>query len=319
MRRWLVAVAVVLLVAELTVRSLTGVLPPPSGWPTDEFPLKDDRTAELADEGGTGVVIVGSSVADVSVDPTALHHPRGAYNAGLVGATSWVVDVWTRLLVVPRLDPDVVIVAVSSRDLNDNSGGAEESDETFRRSAGGRWLLGTESTADRVERWFTERSALLRYREVLRRPVEALAGYDPPDRDAAAITELGLETHLLDTDYRLDDFVDTFFRTQTLRDFALGGDQEAAFRRLVTSLAAGDRRVVVLDVPVTADYVALHPRGADDMADYRAAVDAVVTETGAELVRPGVWASAFFSDPLHLNGAGVERLGPLLAEVVATG
>ena len=319
LRRWAAAVVTVLLVAEVGVRLLTDVLPPPAGWPTDEYPLKDERTEELAGDGGVGVVVVGSSVADVSVDPAGLDHARGAYNAGLVGATAWIVDAWTRELVVPRLDPDVVVVAVSSRDLNDNGAGVALSDGLFRRSEGGRRVLGTESTADEVERWLDERSALLRYREVLRRPFEAWAGYDPPDRDAAAITELGLETHLLDERYADRAFAVDFMRREPLRDFALDGVQEAAFERLVTGLVADGRRVVVVDVPVTQDYVDAHPRGEQDMDDYRAVVDAVVARTGAELVRPGVWEPSLFSDPLHLNGAGVDRLTDLLAGVVSRG
>jgi hypothetical protein len=303
LRRWALAVAAVLLAAEALTRSLTGVLPPPAGWPTDEYPLKDDRTTELAASGGVGVVIVGSSVADVSIDAAELHHARGAYNAGLVGATAQIVDAWTRELVVPRLDPDVVVVAVSSRDLNDNGAGVAVSDESFRQSPGGRRLLRTESAADRLERWLDDRSALLRYREVLRRPLEAFTGYDPPDRNAAAITDSGLETRLLGDDYRGDAEILRFMRDEPLRQFALGGVQQAAFEHLVLGLAAGGRRVVVLDVPVTADYVASHPHGEDDVGARRA---------GVELVRPGVWADRFFSDPLHLNGSGVARLTSLV-------
>ena len=319
MRRWLLAVVGVLLAAEGGVRVLTGTLPPPAGWPTDEYPIKDERTAELADAGGTSVVIVGSSVADVSIDPAGFGEPSLAYNAGLVGATAWIVDVWTREVVVPRLDPRLVVVAVSSRDLNDNGAGVELSDHLFRESEGGRRVLGTESTVDRVERWLDERSALLRYREVLRRPFEAFAGYDPPDRNAAAVTDLGLETHLLDEPYADRATAVEFMRREPLRDFALGGVQQQAFERLVTSLEDDGRIVVVVDVPVTQDYVDAHPRGERDMTEYRAVVDDIVERAGATLVRPGVWDPSFFSDPLHLNGAGVDRLTELLVDRLLTG
>jgi len=61
-------------------------------------------------------------------------------------------------------------------------------------------------------------------------------------------------------------------------------------------------------VPVTDDYVGLHPRGADDMATYTAAIDALAAASGSEVLRPGRWPEDLFSDPLHLNRAGVERL-----------
>jgi hypothetical protein len=191
--------------------------------------------------------------------------------------------------------------------------------ERFRASLGGGWLLGTHSVADSVEWWLDEHSALLRNRQSLRRPLEALAGYDPPDRDATVVTDLGLETHLLEQRYRGDERARAFFRREPLRDFDVTDDQLAAVRQLASALVADGVRVVVLDVPVTQDYVDLHPAGAADYARYQAAVDAVVAETGAELLRPGLWPAELFSDPLHPNGLGVERLSEALDRYLAAG
>jgi hypothetical protein len=324
--RWLptlAAVVAVLVVAELGVRLLEHRLPPPSGWVSDEYPIKRDRMADLAGTGGVGVALVGSSVMDVSVDPALLSEEatggRGAYNAALIGATPVIVDIWTRELVVPELRPDVVVVAVSSRDLNGNGASMRQHGEDFVASPGGSWLLGSHSIADAAEWWLLEHSALIRHRESLRRPLEAVFGYDPPDRTESALTDLGLQTHLVDDQYRRDRAIQDFFRQQPLRDFAVTDDQLDAVRRLASALETSGIRVVLLDVPVTDDYVELHPRGEADVAAYTAAVDEISTATGAEVLRPGRWPAELFSDPLHLNGAGVRRLSAAVDAYLAAG
>lgn len=318
-----VAVVLLLLGAEVVVRVVEDRLPPPSGWISDEYPMKIDQIDDLADDGGVGVVLLGSSVTDTAVDPALLGDAatggRGAYNAGLIAATPVITETWAGELVVPRLRPDTVVIAVSSRDLNGNGAGMRSQDERFRSSLGGESLLGTHSLADGVEWWLLEHSALVRNRESLRRPIEAFTDYDPPDRNATEITELGFETHLLDEQYRSDDVALDFFRREPLRDFAVTDDQLDALRRLVAHLEDGGVRVVLLDVPVTEDYIELHPRGADDMAAYEEAIDEVAAETGADVLRPGVWPTELFSDPLHVNGAGVERLSAELDAYLAGG
>lgn len=308
-RRLLRVAAVVvatLAAGEVAVRAIEDRLPPASGWVSDEYPAKRARMAELARAGGVEVVVLGSSVVDVAIDPAALSMP--AYNAGLIAASPVIVETWARELAVPLLEPEVAVVGISSRDLNGNGAGMRARDEQFRASLGGAWLLGRHSAADRVEWWLNEHSALVRNRQALRRPLEALAGYDPPDRNRTQLTDLGLETELRDHAFRASGDIVEFFRREPLAGFDVTEDQLGAFRRLVAGLVADGLRVVVLDMPVTDDYVALHPDGAEDHRRYEEAVDEVVAATGAALLRPGVWPDELFADPLHLNAFGGERL-----------
>lgn len=311
-----------LLAAELAVRAVEGSLPPPTTWASSEYALKDSRIDQLRDHGGVGTVLVGSSVIDVSIDPAALPEsavgPRGAYNAGLIGATPWIVDAWTRLLVVPRLRPDVVVIGVSSRDLNVNGAGNAQTEDRFRTSAGGRHLLGTEGTTDKVDWWLNEHSALLRYRQVLRRPLEALFGYDPPDRNVVTVTKAGLETQMLDQRYQNTERVLSFFRREPLLNFDVNGLERDSFASLIQHLQGQGIRVVVLDTPVTQDYIDAHPRGQADYDTYIRAIDTIVHTTGAKLVRPGIWPPELFADPLHLNRAGADRLTGELARMLET-
>jgi hypothetical protein len=183
-----------------------------------------------------------------------------------------------------------------------------EAAQGFSRTSGAKQLLGTETTADRIERRLTEMSALLRYRSVLRKPNEALRNYVPAGQVRLQLTDSGLETHLLGTQLTDTPTVRTFFRRHPLHDFELSASGIGAIERLITAARGSGSRVVLLDVPITDLYVSLHPRGPADYGAYQAAVDQLAARSGAQLFRPGVWDRALFSDPLHLNGRGMRRL-----------
>nr|MDQ3294752.1 hypothetical protein [Actinomycetota bacterium] len=264
--RLLLTVVCVLLVAEGTVRALESRLPPAPLWDTDEYPQKIEQMDALAAAGGAGTVLLGSSVMDVSVDPAALAPVDGrpAYNAGLIGATPFIVDIWSRYLVELTLQPSVVVIAVSSRDVNINGIGLESSDGRFLDAPAVKDLLGDQTLFDEVEWALSQGSALVRNRLLLRRPLESIFGYDAPDRNATEISPGGMETHLLATNYRDDEVVRDFFRREPLRSFEISANQVDALRRLATRLRENGARVVILDVPVTEDYIELHPQGAAD-------------------------------------------------------
>jgi hypothetical protein len=313
--RVIAALVVLLLLAELFVRLVENRLPPPPKWPTKEIYIKEQRLGKLAKAGGASVVIIGSSVVDISVDPArfspAGRGKRGGYNASLIGVGPIVVDIWTRLLVQPKLRPDTVVIGISSRDVNANSSVGTGA-EGFVKTPGAKHLLGTETAADKVKRELSERSALVRYRQVLRQPAEALLHYQPPKELKLGLTPQGLETHLLGVNMQDTPEVRAFFHREPLHNFALSPAALRAIERLAAFLEKGGTRVILLDVPVTNLYVQLHPKGIADYQAYESAINDVATRTGAELVHAGTWDPLFFSDPLHLNRAGMVRLTRVL-------
>jgi hypothetical protein len=315
---------VVLLLAELGIRLVEDRLPPPTEWYTPEYGIKEEQMAGLgARHDGASVVFIGSSVIDVSVDPSKVASPpedgRPAYNAGLIGANLEMVDVWSEHVVEPSLRPSVVVIGVSSRDVNRNGAGLEGQTPGFYELPAVRRLLGTESAIQKVETRLDDVSLLFRYRTVLRRPLEALFGYDSPDRNLAMNTDLGQELHLADTAYQGGPNVETFFRTEPLLQWAGSETQFGAVRNTIDRLHAAGVRVIVLDVPVTDQYVGLHPRGAEDYRGYEAALNVLAAQTGAELVDTGTWLPAAFSDPLHLNGVGAELLTVVVDQYLRDG
>jgi len=257
-------------------------------------------------------------VADVGLDPTHLadstRHDRPAYNAGLLGATLRMVDFWSAYEVEHALHPDIAVIGVSSRDLNSNAAGYEAQDDAFLGTPVVRELLGNESVLERANRRLGDFSALWRHRVALRRPLESLAGYDPPQRTKTVLNEQGMDLHLAGERYRLDGVVRRFFQQQTLHDFRVSRRQLDGLTSLVMRLKRAGTKVLILDVPTTADYIALHPHGAHDYADYQRALRTLAANAGVALIDPGVWPTHDFADPLHLNRSGADRLTDLVAE-----
>ena len=55
-----------------------------------------------------------------------------------------------------------------------------------------------------------------------------------------------------------------FVQSELLNDYETGGTQTEAARQMVTDLVEDGRSVVLVALPVTADYVAQHPGGPED-------------------------------------------------------
>jgi len=306
----LVGVLVAVVVAEVGARAAAGRLPEPQRWSTPEAQYKVEQ---MAGRRGVEVAVVGSSVVDVSIDPTRL--PRPAYNASLGAGTIRMVRTFALDVAVPMLDPDVVVVGVSSRELNGNARGQRELEDEFFRAPALRRRTGTESMADVVERVAGEVSYVVRYRSVLRDPGRWI---DPqPSWDERSTRHDGLYLGFLDAAYRATPEVLARTRGDALHRFTVGRQELAAFRSLVQRLAADGRRVVVVVPPVSADYVRAYPRGAADHQRFLDAVAAVAGPAGAPLVVAGVWDDSLMADPLHTNREGTARFSDLVAPHVA--
>lgn len=306
----LVVALLVVLAGEVTTRAVASRLDPPLRWQNWETQNKVDRIDALAARGGASVVFVGSSMVNAAVDPDAFDRveprDRPSFNAAINGADARLVEPWLLDVVVPRLRPQTVVIGVSSRDLNDHA--SHRQFDLFRTSDEGRWVMRHRSLPDRLERAAERWSYLVRYRDDLRRP-RRIAGQHDPLREVARIGPLG-QLRALDIYAHADYAVTPRFvreaRSDALRDYSIGGAQTAALRRTVTGLRARGVRVVLLEMPVTQDAIALHPRGAADYERFTTRLREVAGATGAEIVDlTGAFGSTrFFFDPFHLNGSG---------------
>ncbi len=305
-------VLAVLLLAEVIALALSGQWPEPREWSTPEAQTKIDQIETLAASGGVEVVLLGSSVIDVAVDPALLQERApgapSTYNAGLGAGTLRMVEVWAREFVLDDLTPETVVVGLSSRDLNANDPRQPEREAEFLASQPVEAALGTEGVLDRIERHLEGWSELVRYRTVLRNPRNFARG-DETSTDAPLTGPSGHFRDFLDGRYAPSDRAERFFREGPLHDFTVGREKVAALERLLTDLDEAGIATVLVDMPVTRDYVDLHP---DGYATYERVVERLAGEHGVAFIDPGVWDDRFFADPLHLNREGVQRFTDLL-------
>ena len=297
-------------VAEVGVRVAAGPLPEPQVWSTPEIQYK---VGLLDDHEPVDVALVGSSVVDVSVDASELGRP--AFNAALGAASIGMVADFTRAVVVPELDPEVVVIGVTSRELNENAREPKEIEARFRDAPAVREALGTESTFDRIVRWASDLSALVRYRAALRDP-DVWFGNATPEWGSELTDDDGVYLGFEDVAYRTVDDAGAPLGAAAVEDFHIGARESETLRSLIADLVADGRHVLLVATPVSDDYVALHPRG---VADHRAFVRTLSTmadREGVPFLAAGIWEDRVFADPLHVNAAGQRRLTELVRDAL---
>jgi len=271
----------------------------------------------LARAGQTGgIVFVGSSMMDAGLDAASYRQAIGGripvYNASLRSSLEPEVAAWTAHVVIPVLHPRVVIVGVSSSDLTPNDAVRNGQARQFFDSPGARQALGTESVLQRVDRIAGSISDLVLYRTILRTP--SAWGKAAPKLDTSeVISPLGSDLSLRDRAYSDPQWVQDALRAVVLGRFTIGPAALDALRQVIVTAHREGIFVVLVNMPVTADFVSFHPHGT---ADYNAAAGAVrhiATINGAPFVDEGVWPRAWFGDPIHLNATGSERFTSLIA------
>lgn len=299
--------ALVVVGAELAARALSPYLPEPLVWPDETTQAK---VAQMDDRRCADVVVVGSSTARDALVPSVLEDELGvrAYNASLDAATPELLGRWFDDEVAPRLDPTTVVVALTSADLNDNSAAGRSAVESYDAS-----VMGRDDVVGRIGRFFTEHSALVRHRSQLRRPEElwkalgrARRGERTPDLDGAGLIGAdGEGRSRRNLTYDGSSVAASFAAEQLLDDYAVGGPQLESLRALVGRLRADGTAVVIVLLPVTDDFVDLHPHD-DDVARFVEAVH----DLGVPVVdrHAAGYDDALFADTHHLNAAGSDRL-----------
>lgn len=176
---WTVPLVVIgaVLLAEVGARIVGPNVPRQSGSEERAY-VKADQI--YSRKGPTDLVILGSSESGAGLIPstilkeaTSLH---GGYNASLVGAPLGITREWASRVVLPQLDPKVVVVGIFPSAVVDLTGlKTDPKDHTIAayRSAfdlidpGGLGSLGWK---------LRQESALIRYRPYLRKPADVWEG-----------------------------------------------------------------------------------------------------------------------------------------------
>lgn len=322
-----VAMALVTLaVGEAAAGWLEPRLDEPSLFHSLEGDLKLERIQDLADTGGADLVFLGSSLIGVGVDPTVVDATIGvaSYNAALSAARPSLLVPWARDVVLPRLNPGVVVIGVTSFDFYDT--GNEDLAQTFLDSRGYRMVTGSESLIQAVDRWLYQRSDLWQHRAELRDPytiLKALVG-GGNHGGWALITE---EDGHLDLDSIVSGF--EYVSGPDLGDWDLGIEAPAAVRALIEVVRDSGARPVLVSMPLTDNYIATHPNGDADYARYEHALRSLADDEAVPLLFYDNRDVDLFADRVHLGTVGhqafskqlaldLDRLGVLTGEWVST-
>lgn len=323
-------VVAVLAVAELSARAFSPYLPEALVWSDKSTQVKVAQMDRLERRHGcVDVAFVGNSMTRDAVDPLTYTasdpQHRSAYNAALDAATPALLKRWTLEQVEPRLQPGTVVLGLSSFDLNDNARIAASALDSYQTAT-----LSRDDFFGRLQAPFVEHSDLFRYRSELRDPAEVWAGIQRL-RDGARTERLsadgldgiigpdgeGLSRRPLH--YTGSVAIQAFDRAQLLNDFHMGGAQIAAATDLVEQLRGRGVEVVLLLLPVTRDYVELHPDGGADFQRFLVTARRLAERTGATLVDAHAWATSDeqFADTHHLNGEGALAFSADLPSLLA--
>jgi hypothetical protein len=228
-------------------------------------------------------------------------------------------SLWTRKVVVPRLRPDVVVVGFSSGELNDHWNQPDTLNGKMSRSHYGRIAAGTGTVIEKIDDWMVDHVYLMRYRSVLRKPVDAVHEKNPAQL-LQAVDRLGrlqIMSRFQQRPYSPGLSRQLGIWDKVFRNYRAGGAQFAALDGLVSELTGRGIRVVLVRMPVTADVIPLHPDGIADrerfgrvLASFAAAHPVTFIDAEAAIGGP----TGLFVDPLHLNTAGERRVTTFVLE-----
>ncbi len=327
----LAVVVVLVLGAELFVRWIEPQLPIVRAGDDAEMIIKARRITEMgAHDPQVDVVFFGTSMMDSAVDPEAFLDGStrfdSVYNAGVVGAPTRTQVRWASEVVLPALDPDVIVLGIHPIDLLVNDVlnlniQPQQADVVFAGV-----LRETKSgPIGAVERYANDHSVLVQQRGNLRRPelvLEAtrntITGTEPqkfiPKRTQEywepRISPLGESALFHGDEFNITGVKDQLRENLKPESFSVG-DVHKLFE---ATLAEGAQVVVVIPPIPTAAW-------GDVGIDFGALASgtALIRQIAAQYDVPVIdfssanYDNALFADLVHTNERGAERLSRDLA------
>lgn len=305
--RMLAALLAVLLSAELGLRVIGTGLPEPVVWYHE---IAQAKTEQMEDhEGPLDFVFTGTSQSYHAIDPELIdvHLGTRSYNAGIPAGVPAVQRRWIFDAVVPNLETDTVVWALSSVDLN----GARPKEMLPIYESAFAARPGVLADADR---WLFDRLALFRHRRTLADPSAWFRDEDALRNARSVLLSSGKRTpgteNLTDQERRR-------VQREVIGDFAVGGQMSEAIRETVAELRARDIDVVFVWLPEAPRFVDLLPeRSMSEQAKEEAAH--LADELGVRMldVSSG-YDDDDFIDFTHLDGNAAQRLSATLAAALA--
>lgn len=299
----LAALLAVVVVAEVAVRLVAPELPEETVWYHEVAQAKTEQIAEQP--GDLDIVFAGTSQSYHGIDPAVIDERLGtrSYNAGVPAGIPSVQRRWLSDAVLDDLEPDTVVWALSSVDMN--AARPQQMDPVYESAFATR--TGALAEADR---WLADRFALFRHRRTITEPRSWFTDDDPVDEARSALLPNGKRTpgstNVSEQERRR-------ISRDVIGDYEVGGAMSAAIRETARDLQERDLDVIFVWLPEAPRYVDLLP-DASLQAEARAEAAALAGEVGARFVDvSGGYDDDDFIDFTHLDGDAAERLSSRLA------
>jgi len=310
----------VLVGAEVAARVWLPEVPPDAHtWPRAEIGQKLEQIDAYEERGEEmDVLFVGSSQMAAATNPQLFTEQTGlsSYNAAFAGPSMRTVGRWLLDVVEPKLSPDVVVVGIASRDSNDRSRKNKNVHKAFLNSPG--YRQETASLASEFEGWLEDLSVFMRYRRLMREPATFLERTDDELGEQKIRMEIGERGLRLEepVDYRFKLAGQESLSKGTLGNFKTGGREYRAVVEMHDVLEERGVEMVLVNMPLTKDYLGAHEDVDAEMTSYRDFLDDIVSATGVAFVdaEQAFDTPKAFRDLLHLDVEGRDAFTGALAQ-----
>ena len=324
--RKLLAVAAVLVVADLALAVLGPDLPDPVTYPTREIQLAVQRLDERTADGCADVLVTGNSVAAEALSAQRLADAWGL-TSGVVsvlpGSIASVDVDWMNQVTLPRARPGTVVYVASPLMFV-----PEEVASRYGLSIYDRAVATRGGWAGDLQRWAVDHLPLVKYRLVLADPeamVNGLRGDLPESYDdvvGAAGWVIEPDGHIRSTGTWTGDqrFLDAIDDAEAVvgPDWRIDDHQRDELRDQFQRLNEQGVQVVLVIPPVTDDLEAAFPGGSEGFQEYVAEARSVGEGTDVRTVDLSAedYDDTLFRDTHHLNQQGSDRLTAEVAEAL---
>jgi hypothetical protein len=321
------AVAGVLVAANLVLAVVGPSLPDPVTYPTREIQLAVERLDAMTAEGCADVFVTGNSVAAEALSAQRLADAWGL-DTGVVsvlpGSIASVDVDWMNEVTLPRARPGTVVYVATPLMFVPEDLASLYGLGIYQRAVATR-----DGWAGDLHRWAVDHLPLFEDRLVLADPealVNGLRGELPTSYDEvveAAGWVIEPDGHIRSTGTWTGDarFLDAIGDARAIvgGDWRIDGGERDVLRAHFQDLEEQGIQVVMVIPPVTADLEAAFPGGTPGFDAYLDAARSVGEGTAVrtvDLSRPG-YDDELFRDTHHLNQAGSDRLTGEVAAALA--
>ena len=313
-----------LLAAELAVRWLSPSLLEPTLWMSKIVQTKVHQMDEIrAREGSVDLVFAGSSTMMFASNPSVVAGANdvssAGYNAAIYGGIPRLTELWLLDQVLPRIDPEVVVLGLNTFDLY----GFSRQHELEAQ------YLGAPMTMPGVAGAFRRillSTSLFKFRTALRHPDQLASDVRDrlsdaaQDRTVAGVGARGESTLVFEDPEAVErDFRDILMRH--FRDgFVADREQFHALERVLKVLNSREVEVVVVSMPTTASFTEIHPQGVRDVRAFKSSLREMVHAHGAVYLDPPAHLrrAELFFDSAHMNRDGAEKFSEWLGGELAS-